>query len=475
MKQAELAILRAVQAIHFDEEIKVLTSATPDKNCTVKKSSPLYKLDPFLDSSGVLRVGGRLRFTEMQQHVKFPIIVPGRSHIASLIVKHCHEQVKHQGRSMTLNEVRSSGYWIVSGSSSVASYIVKCVKCRKLRGMVEEQKMADLPPDRSEPGPPFTFSAVDYFGPWIIKEGRREMKRYGVLFTCMASRAVHLESASSLDTASFINAFRRFVCRRGPVRQLRSDQGSNFVGARRELKESLAELDDGKIKEDLLKENCDWVTFKMNVPSASHMGGIWERQIRTVRSVLSAILEKNGTQLDDESLRTYLCECEAIINSRPLTVNNLSDPDSLEPLTPSHLLTLKTRVVLSPPGMFSTPDLYTRKRWRRVQHLANEFWCRWRKEFLLSLQERIKWNRPRRNLAVGDIVIVKEDSLPRNCWKLARVSNTYPSKDGHVRSVQVALGDANLPSDGKRKEPFRRLDRPVNKLVLLVPSDAEEA
>ena len=221
--------------------------------------------------------------------------------------------------------------------------------------------MADLPLDRSEPAPPFTFSAVDYFGPWLIKEGRREVKRYGVLFTCMASRAVHLESANSLDTSSFINALRCFICRRGPVRQLQSDQGSNFVGAKRELKRELkvavAEFDDSQIKEELLKNNCDWMTFKMNVPSASHMGGIWECQICTVRSVLSAILEKNVAQLDDESLRTYLCECEAIINSHPLTVTNLNDLSSLEPLTPSHLLTLKTRVVLPLPGTFETPDL----------------------------------------------------------------------------------------------------------------------
>lgn len=478
MQQVEIFVIRAVQATHFDEEIKVLISATQEsaanKNHAIKKSSPLFKVDPFLDPIGILRVGGRLKFTEMPEHVKFPMIIPGKSHIASLIIRHCHEQVKHQGRGMTINEIRSRGYWIIGGSSSVASYILKCVKCRKLRGMVEEQKMADLLIDRSESAPPFTFSAVDYFGPWIIKEGRREMTRYGVLFTCMASRAVHLESANSLDTASFINALRRFICRRGPVRQLRSDHGSNFVGAKRELNESMTEFDDDKIKEELLKNNCDWVTFKMNVPSASHMGGIWERQIRTVRSVLSAILENNGAQLDDESLRTYLCECEAIINSPPLTVNNLSDPDSLEPLTPSHLLILKSKVVLPPRGMFQTPDLYTRKRWRRVQHLANEFWCRWRKEFLLSLQQRNKWNHSRRNLTAGDVVIVKEDTLPRNCWQLARVSKAYPSKDGNVRSVQVVLGDAALPTDGKRKGPVRRLDRPVNKLVLLVPSDIGE-
>lgn len=203
--------------------------------------------------------------------------------------------------------------------------------------------------------------------------------------------------------------------------------GSNFIGARRELKEALEEFDEDQIKKELLEDNCKWINFKMNVPSASSMGRIWERQIHTVRSVLAAILEKNSTQLDHESLETYLCECEAIINSRPLTFGNLS---SLEPLTPSHLLTMKSKVVLPPPGMFQSPDLYSRKRWKRVQHLPNEFWCHWRKEFLLSLQQCAKWNNPRRNLSVGDVVIVKDDNLPRNCWQLAHVWKTYPSKEG---------------------------------------------
>ena len=92
----------------------------------------------------------------------------------------------------------------------------------------------------------------------------------------------------------------------------------------------------------------------------------------------------------------------------------------------------------------------------------------------MSLQQRTKWNHPRRNLSIGDVVIVKEDTLPRNCWQLARVSKTYPSEDGFICKVQVDLGDDALPSDGKRKGPVRRLDRPVNKLVLLVPSDADE-
>ena len=246
--------------------------------------------------------------------------------------------------------------------------------------------MSDLPEDCLKSTPPFTYCVMDYFGPFVVKEGLKELKRYGVLFTCMALRAIHLEIANSLETDSFMNALRQFISHHGPIRQLRSDRGTNFMGARRELKQALAEMDQQKIKTKLLEEHCDWFSFKMNVPAASPMGGVWERQIKSVRNVVLS-LQDNRRQLDDEALRTLMCEAEAIVNCHPLTVNQLADPDSPGPLTPNHLLTMKLKVVLAPPGVFQAADIYCRKHWRRVQHLANELWTRWRKEFLLSLQQ----------------------------------------------------------------------------------------
>ena len=120
---------------------------------------------------------------------------------------------------------------------------------------------------------------------------------------------------------------------------------------------------------------------------AINMGGVWERQIRSVRSVLNALLERQGTQLDDESLRTLMVEAEAVVNSRPLTTESASSTESTLPLSPSNLLTMKTKVILPPPGNFQRPDLYSRKRWRRVQFLANEFWNKWKKIFLQSSQQ----------------------------------------------------------------------------------------
>ena len=176
-----------------------------------------------------------------------------------------------------------------------------------------------------------------------------------------------------------------------------------------------------KISAKLLEENCDWMTFKINPPSASYAGGVWERQIRTILSVLSALLEKSASSLDGESFHTLICETEAI-------VDNLSDPESTSPMTPNHILTMKTRPVLLPPGIFQKEDLYLRKRWRRVQHLSCEFWTRWKREFLHSLQERSKWTKPRRNMQVGDVVIVTDDNKARNRWSLARVIETYPTR-----------------------------------------------
>ena len=199
------------------------------RNKGLKKSSSLYRLDPFLDKDGILRVGGRLRKASIPQGIRHPIILPRGSHVTELVVRQAHQAIKHQGRGMTQNELRQRGYWVIGGFSAVFNLIFRCITCRRLRAPVQQQKMADLPEDRTEPAPPFTYCAVDYFGPCLIKEGRRELKRYGVLFTCMASHAGHVETANTLETDSFINTLRRFLAERGPVRQMRSDRGTNFV------------------------------------------------------------------------------------------------------------------------------------------------------------------------------------------------------------------------------------------------------
>ena len=189
-----------------------------------------------------------------------------------------------------------------------------------------------------------------------------------------------------------------------------------------------------------------------------------------MRNVLTALFSNHGSQLGDESLVTFMTEAEAIANCRPLTVDDLTSPEFLQPLSPSQLLTLKSSVVLPPPGSFQWADLYSKKRWRRVQYLANEFWVNWKIGYLHTLQARQKWVSPSRKIREDDVVLVKDENLPRNQWQLARVVRTYPSDDGLVRKVKILLADSSIDDSGRRSKSPVMLERHIQKLVLLVPS-----
>ena len=309
-----------------------------------------------------------------------------------------------------MNSIRDCGLWITNMNSLVRSVIDKCVLCKKLRGCCGNQLMSDLPADRVKPSPPFCYVGIDLFGPFLVKERRSELKRYGVMFTCLLCRGVHLECVNSLTTDSFILALRRFLSRRGKVREIRSDNGTSFVGAKRELQAAFKSMNHDKISNFLRDQGTDWVKWKFNPPYASHFGGVWERQIKSAREILNGILISHGQSLNDDSLKTLFCEVECIVNSRPLTIECLSDPLSPKPLSPSNLLMNKSDVILPPPGDFQSSDLYSRKYWRRIQHLANEFWKRWSKEYLQLQQQRPKWNKRKRNFCIGDVVLLKVET-----------------------------------------------------------------
>ena len=308
--------------------------------------------------------------------------------------------------------------------------------------------MADLPADRVTPGkPPFCTVGIDCFGPFLVKRGRSHEKRYGCLFTCLSTRAVHIEMLSSLETDTFINALVRFSARRGTPESIRSDNGTNFVGAQRELSDAITKWNNSDgLKTHLLQKGIEW-TF--NPPSASHMGGVWERMIRSVRKVMNAIMKDQV--LDDERLETIFCEVEGIVNSRPLTPVS-DDPKDEGPLTPNHILLLRPVPTLCP-GPFVKTDTYGR-RWRHVQFLADCFWRRWLREYLPLLQHRQKWKDQVRNIAVDDVVLIQDENTPRKDWPLGRVIETKTSTDGLVRSATV-------------KTRWTTLIRPIHKLVLL--------
>ena len=234
----------------------------------------------------------------------------------------------------------------------------------KLRGKTCQQKMSDLPEERLIEEPPLIYCGVDMFGPFLVKEGRKMHKRYGAMLTYLCSRAVHIETTNSMTTESFIQALRRLISRRRNIRIIRSDNGSNFIGASTELKRAFSEMDKRKINDFLMELGGKWLIWKHNTPTASNIGGVWERQIRSARSILAALLKQHGESLNDESFRTLPVEVEGIINSRPVTCDNIGDVNSFVTLNPVRLLSMKTKIVMPPPGIFQKEDIYCRNSWR---------------------------------------------------------------------------------------------------------------
>ena len=312
-----------------------------------------------------------------------------------------------------------------------------------------QQKMASLPEKRITPSrPPFTNEGVDCFGPFTVRRGRTTAKRYGVLFTCLAIRAVHIEVVYSLDTESFINALWHFIVRRWCPEQISLDNWGNFVKGEKELHEALQVWNQAQSQECLLQHDVKGI---FNPPAASHFGGVWERCVRTVRKVMKALHRQQV--LNGESLNTLMCEVESIVNGRPITKVS-DDWRDLNALTPNHLLLLRAGTEMSP-GVFSKEYNYTCRRWCQVQYLSNIFWSRWTREYLPSLQQRQKWTKPQCNLTVNDFVLLLDENMPRSLWPLAQVLEVYSTrKDGLVCSVKV-------------KTRTSVLVQPVDKIVLL--------
>ena len=229
IEDAWRAIIKATQSARFHDELTSLSSLQK----VVKKSSEIFKLDPVL-VDGIIRVGGRLRNSEIETDAKHPVLLPKDHHLSHLIIPHCHRVSDHSGMERTLSLIRQK-YWITHARASVRCLLSFCFDCRRRQAPLGQQKMTSLPPDRVNPSEqPFSYVGVDCFGPLEVHRGRSLVKRYGVLFSCLSIRDIHIEVVHSLDTDSLINALRRFIAQRGQPRQMRSDNGGNSVKGERE-------------------------------------------------------------------------------------------------------------------------------------------------------------------------------------------------------------------------------------------------
>ena len=441
LSAAESAVVRCIQKDSFPEEVEALSES---KQLAAK--SRLLSLDVFMDDEGILRVGGRLQNTESEVE-RHPIVLD-KHVVTDLIVRQLHEKNAHVGVNYTLSLVRRK-FYLIKGYSTVKKVLKSCVTCRKLQGNPMGQKMADLPAARTEVGqPPFCNVGVDYFGPLTVKFRRGTAKRYGCLFTCLVTRAVHVEITHAMTSDSFLMAFHRFMARRGKPNKVYSDNGSNLVAADQELQAELLAINSQRLQDEMLVEGIAWHFIP---PRAPHMGGVWERMVRGVKSAFKALLTHR--LLTDEELLTFMAEAEKIVNDRPLTTVS-SDPRDATPLTPNDLLLLR--------GNSCRPliaeDNPLRTRWATVQALASSFYERFVAEYLPTLHERNKWSQERRELKENDVVLVVDAGLPRGQWPLGLVVEPLLSEDGRVRAANVKIG----------KQVLRR---PATQLVFLEHQD----
>ena len=425
----ENKLLQVIQHKYFLEEINKLKNNKP--------ASPAFnKLTAFFDN-GLVRVGGRLTNSELGYAHKHPVILPRQDHIIDILIDYYHKKYMHAGPELLMSLLRQR-FWILSARRIVRRRIHQCNVCFRMKPRSTYPLMANLPDSRvRQVAKAFTYTACDYAGPIayvpIRRRGVHSLKAYICLFTCLTTRAVHIEIATDLSTGSFLAALKRFLARRGPVQHMYSDRGTNFQGAKsylRDLYNFLNKEYRPRFEEELSENRIEWT---MICPNSPHFGGSWESMIKVIKTHLFKVI---GHQLlSYEELNTVLVQIECLLNSRPLTVLS---PDPAEPLslTPSHFLHTAPLCSLPAPEVTSG-NLSLLQRQTLLDKLVQSFWERWRLEYLHSLQIREKWNTPSVPIKSGTVVVIITDNAPPLAWPLAIVERVHPSKDGIIRVATV--------------------------------------
>ncbi|XP_023806317.1 SH3 and multiple ankyrin repeat domains protein 2 isoform X1 [Oryzias latipes] len=440
--QAEKLVIQQAQQESFPEDYKLLAAGK-----SVSSSSRLLTLSPELDqSSGLIRVGGRLRRLEgLSDLTLHPIVLDPTHPVTLLLIKRYDQDLHHPGPERVFAELRRS-FWILRGREAIRKYQHTCVECRRWRARPAIPKMADLPAARLRIfKPAFYSTGVDCFGPMLVKVARRHEKRWGIIFKCLTTRAVHLDLLRSMDVDAYLMALRRFIARRGTPAEIWSDRGTNFKGGERELKEAFTSMEPA-LQQQLAQQK---IRFHFNPPAAPHFGGVWEREIRSVKTALYTSV---GAQpVYEEVLLTVLLEVEMILNSKPLGYV-FADVADIDPVTPNSLLMGRPDGSL-PQVVYPDTEILSQRRWRHSQVLADHFWARFLREYLPTLQTRQKWHSATPELYMGAVIMLVDSQLPRASWPIGRVK-IHQSDDGHIRSADVEING-------------HVYTRPVARLVLL--------
>lgn len=450
---AEKLLLQQSQRDSFPEEFKALTTNRP-----LPSNSRLASLSPEYDEvSGLIRVGGRLRHAHhLELDTTHPVVLDPQHYLTKLLIKDYDTTLLHPGPERVFAEVRRR-YWILRGREAIKKHQYLCTDCQKWRAKPKMPKMADLPPTRLRLyKPPFYSTGMDCFGPFTVKIGRRTEKRWGIVFKCLTTRCLHLDLVESLDTDAFLMALRRFISRRGKPFELLSDNGTNFVGGDKELRAAYESMIP-QLREQLAEQQ---ITFRFIPPGAPHFGGVWEREVKSVKQALKVVLK--DLTVTETVLRTVLIEVEGILNAKPLGYVS-SDVSDLDPITPNILLMGRHDSSL-PQVFYDSSNVLGTRRWKHSQILADHFWSRFIHYYLPNLQERQKWRKDGGEIGLDQVVLIVDPQLPRACWPVGKVTNTFPGLDGRTRSVEVQVRNRTYVRPVSRLVPLPKHtdDDPVN-------------
>ncbi|XP_067635222.1 uncharacterized protein [Eurosta solidaginis] len=442
LNKAEIYIVKAVQREVCAEEVSDLL-----KDEQLHRQSSIRSLTPYLDNDQIMRIQGRLdAATVLPVEARRPILMPSKHIVSELIMRQYHERLHHQNFALKLYEARQK-FWFTHAKSLLKSVQRTCITYHIDRAKPAAPLMVQLPEDLVTPSvKPFFYAGVDLFGPFNVTVGRRREKRWVVIFTCLTTSAAYLELAHDLSTDAFLLCLRNFINRRGTPIRIRSDNGTNFVGAQRELNEAHRMLNFERISDEATSRNIDW---KFNCPSNPSSGGCWERLIGVVKRILLKTLREEAPK--EDTLRSVLIEAENILNSRPLTDVPLSSEGD-DPITPNHFL------VGCPNSMQTAQpadqNICLRKQWRIAQNLKDRIWKQWVRHYLPQLLVRPKWQDKVKPIAINDLVLVCDDLELRSQWKKGRVTKVFPAKDKQIRLVEIKTANGVLR-------------RPVSRLAIL--------
>nr|CAH7768785.1 unnamed protein product [Callosobruchus chinensis] len=426
IKDAAFRLTKISQHLWYKSELGRLREGKP-----LKYNSKVLNLKPFIDDCGILRVGGRLEQAKFAFEKKHPIILSDECALSRLIVEDAHKKLFHAGPRHVLAVIREE-YWIIGGRRLCNKVISKCIVCYRYRAKALTPIMASLPEQRLNPRLSFQVTGVDYAGPFMIKDrsgrGCRLSKAYACLFICFTVKVVHLELVTDLSKDAFISALRVFVARRGKPSQIFSDNGTNFVASSSELRELGGFICKNKdeLEKSVHNEGIDW---RFIPPRSPHFGGLWEAGVKSIKHHLRRVLKDNHFTF--EQFYTILVQVEAILNSRPISPLSESVED-LNPLTPSHFLVGRPLMAV-PDADVSTVPVNRLSLYQHIQQLVQHIWSRWSKEYVSELQVRTKWKVNQHSLQKGVLVLKKDDQQPPLRWKLGRVEEIHPGKDGIVR------------------------------------------